>query len=451
MATTSLWSIRGNVTKVIKYIKNPKKTTLPAGFLPEALRESEEVETVHTLVDAINCSVKNAARDMNILKKYCGKTGGITAYHGYQSFSPEDDITPLQAHEIGMELAQSLWGARFQVVVATHLDKENHIHNHFVINTVPLDGGKKFCRTKQDYMDMRNLSDELCMKYGLTVCRGGAKGKNYGEYKAELDGKPTVRSTIREDIDRAIAATSFNNDFFDNMRRLGYEIYRYNNNGNPLAHPKLKPYGTQKCFRFDKLGPGYDYPEIIERIRSYRGGYVRLFPEPGKRIRQYSRYHEPKTLCSSYRYYGVFLRLQIKRPGHVRRIPYSLREDIAKFDRFVEKQDYVMNHGFKTGREVSLHMLQLGELISSLAQQKRDLNIEASRYEKRGNAAYANLYRSEAEKKYEQMRDLRKEVRLCKEIILEESEVRRRCMGLREEITVERNELIKQKKRIKIR
>ena len=147
----------------------------------------------------------------------------------------------------------------------------------------------------------------------------------------------------------------------------------------------------------------------------------------------------------------LFLRLQIKRPGHVRRIPYSLREDIAKFDRFVEKQDYVMNHGFKTGREVSLHMLQLGERISSLAQQKRDLNIEASRYEKRGNAAYANLYRLEAEKKYEQMRDLRKEVRLCKEIILEESEVRRRCMGLREEITVERNELIKQKKRIKIR
>ena len=75
MATTSLWSIRGNVTKVIKYIKNPKKTTLPADFLPEALRASEEVETVHTLVDAINCSVKNAARDMNILKEYCGKTG----------------------------------------------------------------------------------------------------------------------------------------------------------------------------------------------------------------------------------------------------------------------------------------------------------------------------------------------------------------------------------------
>ena len=92
MATTSLWSIRGNVTKVIKYIKNPKKTTLPADFLPEALRESEEVETVHTLVDAINCSVKNAASDMNILKKYCGKTGGITAYHGYQSFSPERDL-----------------------------------------------------------------------------------------------------------------------------------------------------------------------------------------------------------------------------------------------------------------------------------------------------------------------------------------------------------------------
>ena len=181
MATTSLWSIRGNVVKVINYIKNPKKTTLPAGILPEDVSADEETETVHVLVDAINCSVKNAAQDMNTLKEYFGKTGGITAYHGYQSFAPEDDITPIQAHDIGMELAQELWGGKYQVLVATHLDKDNHIHNHFVINTVPVDGGKKFCRTKQDYMDMRNYSDALCVKYDLSVCKTSGKGKNYGE------------------------------------------------------------------------------------------------------------------------------------------------------------------------------------------------------------------------------------------------------------------------------
>ncbi len=448
MATTSLWSIRGNVTKVIKYIKNPKKTTLPAVFLPEALRASEEVETVHTLVDAINCSVRNAARDMNVLKEYLGKTGGITAYHGYQSFSPEDDITPVQAHEIGMELAQSLWGARFQVVVATHLDKENHIHNHFVINTVPMDGGKKFCRTKQDYMDMRNLSDELCTKYGLTVCRGGAKGKNYGEYKAEIEGKLTIRSTIRADIDRAIAAKSFDNTFIYNMERLGYEVYLYNRNGERLVHPKLKPYGTDKCFRFDKLGPGYSYPEIQERIRSFRG-YERLFPAPKKKVRLYRRNHMPRTIYSAYRYYGRFVTLQIRRPGYVRKIPYYLREDIAKLDRFIEKQNLTCRYGFKSTGDVSSHITYLDERISLLAKQKRALLINASREEKLGNEAQAGLFRLAADGKYKELRNLRKELRLCKEIAGEYVEVQRKCEGLRSQVTLERNELIRRKQMIR--
>ena len=451
MATTSLWSIRGNVSKVLKYIKNPKKTTLPADYLPEAVAAREEVETVHILVDAINCSVRNAARDMNTLKEYYGKTGGITAYHGYQSFAPEDDITPLQAHEIGMELAQTLWGDWFQVVVATHLDKENHIHNHFVINTVPIDGGNKFCRTRQDYMDMRNYSDTLCLKYGLTICKADGKGKNYGEYKAELEGKPTIRSTIRMDIDRAIAASGINNNFFDNMKKLGYEIYLYNSNGEPLVHPKLKPYGTDRCFRFDKLGPGYDFPEIKARLRSPDRVYGRLFPKPTRNIRLYSRYHEPKTICSSYRYYGCFIRLQIRRPGYVRRIPYYLREDIAKLDRFIEKQDFVYKYRFKGSADIISYKASLEERISSLAKQKRNLFITASQEEKRGDDAYAAIHRLAAKEKNAESRELRKELKLCKEILGEYEQISEKCKGLRNEVSLERQELIKGIQRQRIR
>lgn len=70
------------------------------------------------------------------------------AYHGYQSFAP-GEATPELAHEIGVKLATRLWGDRYQVIVATHLDKENHLHNHFVVNTVSFVDGIKYHRTKR--------------------------------------------------------------------------------------------------------------------------------------------------------------------------------------------------------------------------------------------------------------------------------------------------------------
>ena len=67
---------------------------------------------------------------MLLTKKQFQKEGGIVAFHGYQSFAP-GEVTPQLAHEIGVNLAKKLWGDRFQVLVATHLDKA-HLHNHFV-------------------------------------------------------------------------------------------------------------------------------------------------------------------------------------------------------------------------------------------------------------------------------------------------------------------------------
>ena len=78
-------------------------------------------------VSGINLS-PNIARDQMVMTKLqFGKTDKILAYHGYQSFLP-GEVTPDIAHEIGVKLAERLWGDRFQVLVTTHLDHE-HIHN----------------------------------------------------------------------------------------------------------------------------------------------------------------------------------------------------------------------------------------------------------------------------------------------------------------------------------
>jgi len=94
------------------------------------------------------------------------QTGGIAAFHGYQPFAP-GEVTPEQAHEIGMELSKKLWGNRFQVVVATHLDKE-HIHNHLVLNSVSFVDGKKYNDCKSTYAFMQQTSDQLRWEHGLS-------------------------------------------------------------------------------------------------------------------------------------------------------------------------------------------------------------------------------------------------------------------------------------------
>ncbi|MFQ6964064.1 MAG: relaxase/mobilization nuclease domain-containing protein [Oscillospiraceae bacterium] len=77
-----------------------------------------------------------------------------------------------------MKLAARLWGDRYQVIVATHLDKENHLHNHFVLNTVSFADGIKYHRTKKDYHEMQTVSDELCREYGLSVIEHPQHGQS---------------------------------------------------------------------------------------------------------------------------------------------------------------------------------------------------------------------------------------------------------------------------------
>ena len=143
---------------------------------------------------------------MIAVKKRFGKEGGVVAYHGYQSFAP-NEATPEMAHEIGVRLAKVLWGEKYQVLVATHLDKENHLHNHFVVNTVSFVDGIKYHRTEKDYFDMQRESDRLCREYGLSVIENPQRGKSkhYGEWRAEQEGRPTWRGLIKNDVDTAIS------------------------------------------------------------------------------------------------------------------------------------------------------------------------------------------------------------------------------------------------------
>ena len=144
VATTSIWRVNGWLGKVLIYIENPDKTENPAKGLSDVIEyaiqqkktgkavvDDEDVPVMQRFVSGVNCSPTTARDEMMAVKKRFGKEEGTVAYHGYQSFAP-GEATPEMAHEIGLKLAKALWGEKYQVLVATHLDKSNHLHNHFV-------------------------------------------------------------------------------------------------------------------------------------------------------------------------------------------------------------------------------------------------------------------------------------------------------------------------------
>lgn len=171
MATTKIWPIKGRLKDVTDYAANPEKTEYDdlkssIAYAVNGEKTASPDEKVF-LISGVNCDADTAYEEMAAVKKHFGKTGGNVAYHAYQSFKP-GEVTPEECHQIGIELARKLWGDRYQVLVATHLDKE-HRHNHFVINSVSFIDGIKFNDNKGAYRLFRTVSDELCAARGLSV------------------------------------------------------------------------------------------------------------------------------------------------------------------------------------------------------------------------------------------------------------------------------------------
>lgn len=322
------------------------------------------------LVSGINCSPEKARAQMTATKKRFGKTGGVIAYHGYQSFA-EGEVNPVQAHLIGVELANRLWGDAYEVLVATHIDKSSHIHNHFVLNTVSFVDGKKYHRTNEDYRKMQAESDALCREYGLSVIRHPeGKGKNYSEWSAEKNGKPTYRSMVRKDIDAAVRASLTEREFFAFLEKLGYEFKLYTKSGKELERPSLKPKGAERFFRFDRLGEEYSLDEIRERILENIRREVPFPEEDRKKIVQYRREHPPHTkakgIAALYYYYCYELHIIVRYPASAKQVSFFMREDIRKLDRLDAQVRFLGENRIETAGDLERYRLQAKERIKVL-------------------------------------------------------------------------------------
>jgi flagellar biosynthesis/type III secretory pathway chaperone len=211
---------------------------------------------------------------MTLTKTRYDKEGGIVAYHAYQSFAP-GEATPEHAHAIGKELARRLWGGRFEVVVATHLDKA-HIHCHFVINSVSFKDGKRYNDCKATYREYREMSDRICREQGLSVINDPSLTHTPRSiYIAEKDGKPTLYNIIRADVDEAISHSVVARQVYAALRQIGYEV---NLSGKYIA---IRLPGRERFTRLKTLGENYSEEAIQRRVlrNPLSVQYTRPLPE----------------------------------------------------------------------------------------------------------------------------------------------------------------------------
>ena len=260
MAVTKIWAIKDSLQRVLDYAANPDKTEYDA--LAQTLHYAEndaktKLNESAQLVTGIHCRADHAWEDMRAVQERFGKTDGVVALHAYQSFR-EGEVTPEQCHEIGVALARKVWGKRFQVLVATHMNTDN-LHNHFVINSVSYVDGKKYEQRRSQYAEFRAASDKLCREYGLSVVE---------QPKAK---EPARYARMREAIDQACEDASTPEDFHRALYRQGY-IFGSDSN---RKYATIRARDGGRAVRLYRLGEEYDLAAIDDRLH---GNYLLYGP-----------------------------------------------------------------------------------------------------------------------------------------------------------------------------
>lgn len=277
---------------------------------------------------------------------------------------------------------------------------------------------------------MREVSDRLCREAKISVIEYPANRRtNYGEWLAEKNGKPTMRSRIREDIDRAILASTTEREFQRVMKEMGYEVITKTPKGSPRVHPIVRIVDGGKNFRLDKLGEYYELDSIKQRIQN---NYRRKtpFPEVAEDTKApYYQYKEKAKKASGlyalYLYYCYELHIIVHQPASVKKVSAFLREDVTKLDRYIAQADFLAKTGIETVEALAGYKAEKEKQVEALTQQRTGLKNELKRHIRKEDFQSAEATRARIAELTTELKTCRKEITLCSDIADRSEQVRK--------------------------
>ena len=308
-------------------------------------------------------------QEMINVKKQFFKTDGIQCFHAVQSFV-KGEITPEQAHEIGMKLAEELWGYKFQVVVTTHLNTDN-LHNHFVLNSVSFLDGKRFCNTKKDYAVMRKTSDRLCEEYGLNVL---SQEEKYNKYATSS----LYKELMKDSIDYAIANAKDYNEFVKILQDLGYVITDKNKTLSIRRDPYKRNTRIERQF-----GSKYSKENIYKRILETQPLYPYSSNPMVLITRTYENYNKQKErhyqnkgsiayLIYQYeKLFGISTERALK--SNITKMTPELIAEIKKIDGYSNQAKFLAKNNINTEQELLDFEKSAYERVNPLKSKRENL------------------------------------------------------------------------------
>lgn len=212
--------------------------------------------------------------DKKSIERGNGRGKAVLAHHLIQSFSPEDDLTPEQVHEIGRKTILEFTGGQHEFIVATHVDKA-HIHNHIIVNSTNLttgkalnwkiikqQNGKNKDKTKELF---EKVSDKISSEYGAKIIEKSPKNshKKYTLWETESLYKKKIKSRL----DFLLDHSSSIDDFLEKAEALNVSVdfskkwttYRL------LDEPQIKNTRSRSLSKSDPTR--YNYEKIVERLK----------------------------------------------------------------------------------------------------------------------------------------------------------------------------------------
>lgn len=414
MATTSLWHIEGRLKDLIAYVENPEKTRTDNPNLqplwdifsyvsrPEATEQGE-------YVSAINCLKEIALQQMILTKKQYGKENGYIAWHGYQSFKP-DEVTPELAHQIGLQTPKEMWGDRFQIIVTTHLDKD-HLHNHFCFNSVSFLDGKKYNYSKTEQRKLRDVSDRICTGHGLSIIENPHKAPSRQVWLDEKSGKPTRYNVYRENVKEAINFSRRPCYMEEYLRR---KVYINDFTGK---HWKIRLPQYEHFTRLDTLDKRWTPDNIQRTMGAYasfgkRRATINYPPQMPQDLKDWFQpFHKTSHIYKLYLHYCYLLGVLPKNTQYKPTSPY-LKEDLRKLDVLSEQVRYMVKYGIETFDDLYADRAKLQNEMDKLIAPRTKLQNKI----RRASPAEKETLREEKSGVTERITELRKQLKLNKGI-----------------------------------
>lgn len=185
----------------------------------------------------------------------------VLAHHIIQSFSPDDNLTPEQIHEIGRQTMLEFTGGKYEFVIATHVDK-GHLHNHIILSSTNTSTLKKFRWQKNTLKNLRAISDKHAARYGAKIIEPTMKN-SYTKYSA-WRRQNNYRFEIKQRLDFLLKQSTSLEDFKEKAVALDLQI----DFSGKFVKYKLSDESQQRNVRDDTLSKKglYSLEKIQERL-----------------------------------------------------------------------------------------------------------------------------------------------------------------------------------------